>query len=178
MINEISVKPKPQNNIAKIVFLTTLALSMAAVIIYLAVDKYKGIFGFVAMLILVSAILIYTKYIAPVFYYDIMLDGDEIPIFVVRQSVGKRQTTLCRIALSDIASISHETREERRRHKTKKGVMKYNYAPTMLAPEVYRITTVGRYEKAEIVIEGTSEFISCLSEYVEEAKKIVIDEEE
>ncbi len=178
MIKEISVKPKPQNNIAKIVFSVTLALSLAAVIIYLSVDKYKGIFGFVAMLILVSAILIYTKYISPVFYYDIMLEGGEIPIFVVRQSVGKRQTTLCRIALSDIASISHETREERRKHKTQKGVMKYNYAPTMFPAEVYRITTAGKYERAEIVIEGTSEFIACLTEYVEEAKKIVIEEEE
>lgn len=171
MIKEFSVRPKPQNNIAKIVFFVTLMISGAGVATYLVIDKYRGVVGFLAMLVLVSAILIYTKYIAPAFYYDIMLGEGDVALFVVRQVVGKRQTTLCRIAISDIVSVTRETSVERRRHKTQKGVRRYNYAPTMFAPEVYRITTRGKYENAEILIECSEEFANLLIEYSKEAKE-------
>ncbi len=176
MIKEFSVKPKQQNNIAKIVFFVTLMVSAVGIATYLIIDKYKGIVGFAAMLVLVSAILIYTKYIAPVFYYDIMLDSGEIALFVVRQVVGKRQTTLCRILLSDILSVTHETSKERRCHKTPKNVRKYNYAPTMFPREVYRIVTRGKYENAEIVIECNEEFASLLTKYSKEAVEINTEE--
>ncbi len=176
MIKEFSVRPKPQNNVAKIVLLVALLVSGAGVATYLVIDKYKGIVGFCAMLVLVSAILIYTKYIAPMFYYDVMLDGGGTPLFVVRQVVGKRQSTLCRIELADIVSVTHETGEERRKHKTPKGVRRYNYAPTMLPKEVWRIEAKGKYESSEIIIEGTPEFAALLIEYSNEAREMSIEE--
>ncbi len=178
MIPELSTKAKAQNNNAKIVFLITFLLSVIAFVTYWIMEEYRGFVGLVAFLLLVSAILFYTKYISVEFYYDITRDSEDTPVFVVRQLVGKRETTLCRINLSDIVKIEKETKAERKAHKTEYGVIKYVYAPTLFPAVSYRMTVSNRYEKAEIIIEGTDEYIKALGEYAAEARKNRIDSEE
>ena len=95
-----------------------------------------------------------SKYLASVYYYDITKDVNGTPIFVVRQVMGKRESTLCRIDIADIVSVAHETADERRGHKTPAGYLKYVYTPTLAPKETSRLTVVGRYESAEIVIES------------------------
>ncbi|MBE6644951.1 MAG: hypothetical protein E7612_06200 [Ruminococcaceae bacterium] len=175
-IKDLTVHPKPQNNNAKVAFLITLLISAVGFAVYFVIEKYRGVVGMFALLTLVTAILFYTKYICPNFYYDITADSDGVPIFVVRQIIGKRQTTLCRIDLANIRALVSEVKEERRAHKTPSGYRKYVYAPTLLPPKVYRITVVGRYEKAEIIIECSDEFASYLSECVKEAENFAEEE--
>lgn len=177
MIKEFSVRPTPQNSNAKIAFSVTLALAAVGFIIYMIMDEYRALVGFIALLILVTAILIYTKYIAPVFCYDIMIDTEGTPLFVVRQIIGKRQSTFCRIALHEITSITREDKEQRRAHKTPRGTRRYTYAPTLFPSVTYRIASKTRYESAEIVIEGTEEFIALLDGYTKEARALYISEE-
>jgi hypothetical protein len=135
-------------------------------------DRYKGIVGTVGLFILVTAILIYTKYISPSFSYDVCPDTDDVPVFIVRQIIGKRITTLCRIELADIASVERETRDEAKKHKTPKEYRKYVYAPTLFPPEIYRLTVNSRYEKAEIIIEISDELCELLTSLIEEAKTL------
>ena len=177
MINEFSVHPKPQNNYAKLFSLLAMLLAVGCIILYSVIEHYKGVVGVVAMMFITTAVLIYTKYIAVDFYYDITFDSEGIPLFVVRQIIGRRQTTLCRIELWDIESVEHQTDKERRAHKTASGVRKYTYAPTVFPKENYLITT-GSYEKNEIVIECSQEFAELLSSYAKEAKEMRVDEEE
>lgn len=177
MIKELSFCPRPKNNYAKIIFLVTILVSATAFVTSFITDKYRGILGMFALMMLVTAIIFYTKYISPVFYYDITVDSENIPVFAVVKIVGRRQTTLCRIDLADIISIEHETKEERRNNKTPKGVRKYIYAPTMFPKEVYRLTVKNRYENAEIVIEGTKEFAEALKKYSSEARMLRAEEE-
>ena len=171
MIKEITVRPKPQNNNAKIAFLITLFISFVGFGVYFAMDRYRGFVGMFALFTLVTAILFYTKYIAPSFCYDLTTDSADNPIFVVRQITGKRQTTLCRIDIAEIRSIKKENKTEMRAHKTPVGYRKYVYAPTLFPPFVYRITVIGRYEKAELIIECTDEFAEYLLECVVEASQ-------
>ena len=180
MIKEISVRPKPQNKNAKIVFLATMFVFLALLATYIAVDKYKGIIGIVAIGFLSVSILVYTKYISPVFYYDITEDSEGTPVFVVRQIIGKRQQTLCRVDLADIKSAEIENREERKKHKTPGGVLKYNYGPTLNPDTVCRLSLANRYEKSEIIIEVSEEYLKTLLAYAEEARarRAELDEEE
>ncbi len=171
MINEISVKPKPQNNNAKIIFSITLIASALIFVTSMIIPVYKGIVGFVGMLGLVSSILIYTKYISPEFRYDVTFDRDERAVFIVRQLIGKRETTLCRIFLSDIVKLDRETREQQKGHKTEKGTALYNYNPTVMPDVVYRITALCEGERSEIVIELSDEIAQLFSSYVSEARK-------
>ena len=177
MIKEFSVHPKPSNKNAKIAFIVTFLISALGVAFYIMLDRYKGIVGLFAILMLTTSILIYTKFIAVELYYDITFDSEETPIFVVRQITGKRQTTLCRIALGDINSITHETKEEHKRHKTPSGVRKYVYAPTLFPKETYRISAKNRYESYELIIECSNEFAELITDYSKEAKLLVEDEE-
>ena len=170
MIEEFSVHPKPQNKNAKLLFLAVFLLSAVGFVTYFFMNQYRGIAGFIALMLLVTALLIYTKYISVEFYYDITKDSEGTPIFVVRQLIGKRQTTLCRISLWDILKIEKETASERRAHKTERNIVKYVYAPTLKPAVSYRITISNRYEKAEIIIEGTDEFIELLGKYSAEAR--------
>ena len=171
-MKELSVRAIPQNKNAKVAFLISFLLSALGFVTYGIVDRYKGIVGLVALMLLVTAILFYTKYISPVFFYDLTLDGDDNSVFVVRRVVGKRQSTFCRVDLADVVSVEHEEREEYKRHKTPAGLLKYVYAPSLFPKEIYRITVKGRYEKAEIIIEASEEFAEAIKEFASEARTL------
>ena len=177
MINEASLNPKPQNNNAKIAFLLAILISAIGFVTYFSIDRYRGIVGLFALFTLVTAILFYTKYISPEFHYDITHDSENTPIFVVRQIIGKRQTTLCRIDLSDIKEIRRVNKSERRAHKTPSGYRKYVYSPTLFPSEVFILTVIGRYERAEIIIEGDGGFVKLLEEGAAEARQALLSEE-
>ncbi len=170
MIKEITVSPKPQNKKARMLFFILMAVFLLLIVTYLLVDKYKGVIGLVAIGFLTIGLLIYTKYIAPKFYYDITFDCDNTPIFVVRRIVGKRQETLARLDLADIVKVERETRDERKKHKTPAGVLKYNYCPTLDPDSSARLTVRSRYERAEINIEVSNEFLAYLFECTNEAR--------
>ena len=126
---------------------------------------------------LTTAIFIYTKYVSVDFYYDVIVDEVEEPLLVVRQQIGKRTVTLCRVPLADIVSVTKETKEERRAHKRERGVGLYLYSPT-LSPDVsYRIFVSNRYERSEVVLEGSDEFFSKIKELSAEARALRMDEE-
>ena len=172
MIKAFSSRPKPKNNNAKIAFGIALLISAVGFGFYLFMERYRGIVGTAAMFVLITAILIYTKYIAPSFVYDVGVDSDNNPIFVVRQVIGKRITTLCRIDLADVTDVKNENREEMRAHKTPKDFKKYVYAPTMFPQDIYRITVRSRYEKSEILIEITDELANLFVSYVKQAREL------
>ena len=178
MINESTVRPKPQNNNAKIAFLVTMLLFLIGVASYMFMEKYKGIIALVAICFLTSSILFYTKYLAPIFFYDILLDSEGVPLFVVRQRVGKREVTLARIEIANIKEVKIESREERKKHKTEGGVLKYNYGPTLNPNTVCRLFHKSRYEKSEILIEVSEEYAEMLRSYSKIAGEMRIDDEE
>ena len=176
MIKELTVSPKPQNKKAKILFLITLLVSFVGFAVYFSIERFRGVVGMFALFSLVTAILFYTKYIAPKFYYDITFDAENTPIFVVRQVTGKRQTTLSRIDLFNVKRIEKETKEITRSHKTPTGFRRYVYAPTLAPSLIYRITVIGRYEKAEIIIECSDEFADYLKSAVAETAENYVEE--
>lgn len=169
MIKEFSVKPKPSNNKARTVFIFCMLAAFVLITLSTLIPLYKGIVSLIGILLLSVALMLYAKYIAPIYFYDITFDSEGIPLFVVRQQTGKRYTTLCRIALHEIVKIEKQSREERRAHKTPYEMKKYSYLPTFDPAEVYRLTTSGRYERAEILIESSDGFADLLASYVAEA---------
>ncbi len=184
MIREISVHPKPTNNKAKISFYTFLTLFVFGTAVYfvmrtLEVEK-SGLIGFIPLVSVTVAIFFYNKYLGSKYYYDVVIDSEGTPLFVIRQIVGKRASTLCRIALSDIVKVERETAEERKAHKTPTDYRKYIYVPTFKPETTYRIISRSRYEKSEIVIECSDEFAETIGAYAAEARAnaIRMDEED
>ena len=178
MINEISVKVKSTNNKARITFYITFVISIVIFAVSFLIDRFSGVVGNVGLILIAASILIYTKYVAPVYYYDIMHDSSGKAVFVVRVVTGKRQSTFCRIGLSEIVKIEREDIAARRAHKTPHGVRKYSYVPTLSPDVTHRIYTRSRYERAEIIIEASDEFVALLSEYSIAARLEEIDEED
>jgi len=178
VIKESISHPKASNNKAKIAFLVNMLLFLVGFASYIALDKYKGIVALAAICFLTSAILFYTKYLVPVFSYEVMIDTEGTPLFIVRQRIGKREVTLARIEIADIADAKIETREERKKHKTPGGVLKYNYGPTLNPDTVCRIFHSSRYEKSEILIEVSEEYAKMILSYAEIAREMRKDDEE
>lgn len=178
MISPFSVKPKPQNNYSKGFVIGLLACAAGLCILYLSIEKYKGIVGMLVIGFITAAVLIYTKYVAPIYFYDLTFDSENKPVFVVRQRTGRRESTLCRVDLCNIKRVEKETAEQRRSHKTERGYLKYIYTPTMFPEVTYRLTVSSRYEKAEIVIEITNELAEALAAFAKEAQELYIDDEE
>lgn len=178
MIKESTVRPKPQNNNAKIALLVAIFFSVGGILAYAFAEKYKGVIGLVALCFITTSILFYTKYIAPIFFYDVIIDSEGTPLFVVRQRTGKREITLARVEFADIKDAKIESREERRKHKTAGGVLKYNYGPTMNPKNSCRLFIKSRYENAEILIEVSEEYKDMLLSYAKIAREMRIEEDE
>lgn len=176
MIREFSVRPKPSNKKARTLFITCSVLAFALVTLSTLIPLYRGLVSMAGVILLTLALAFYTKYILPIYFYDIFIDSDGTPLFVVRQQTGKRQTTLCRIPLYEIVRVERQSRQQRREHKTPYEVKKYAYLPTLDPDEIYRITTSGRHERAEILIESSEEFARILSAYSAEAREQRSDE--
>ena len=178
MIRDFSVTPKPQNSKSKILMVSFFVIAIAFLVASLFMDSYRGVVAMGALFSVTLGVLVYTKYVSVVFHYDILAEDMDEPLFVVRQTVGKRNVTLARIAFKDIVKIEKETLSERRAHKTERTVMKYVFTPT-LAPDVsYRIYLNSRIEKAELIIEGSDEFAEMLRGIAAEARLTYGEEEE
>ena len=177
MIREFSAKVKASNNKAQRLFVLCMLLAFLFLTVSMLIPLYRGVVSMVGFGLLVGAITIYTKYVSPIFYYDITFDSEGVALFVVRQMIGKRQTTLCRIGLFEVVKIEKEGAQERKAHKTPMGFIKYSYVPTLFPETTYRLTTMTRYEKSEIIIEANEEFISLLRTYVSEARENYSDDE-
>ena len=172
MIIEFSVKTKSTNNKARAAFITCMALAFLIMMISTLIPLYKGLVSLVGMALLVAAITLYTKYLACTYFYDITFDSNGTPLFVVRQLVGKRETTLCNIPLADVIRVEKEDREARAAHKTPSGMRKYSYLPTLSPDVIYRLTTSGAYENAEIIIEANEHFAEVIRANAEEARSM------
>ena len=179
MINPLQIRLRPTNNKARVAFYV---FGLCAVISFAAYYLMNGaerssLVGLLGLALLTVALTFYTKYISAVYYYEIMLDSAGTPLFLVKQTVGKRVSALCRIALYEIKSIERTTPAERKTHTTPNDHRKYNYVPTFMPDVTYRLTTASRYERAEIYIEISDEFAETLNAYVAEAKALVAEEE-
>ena len=170
MIKELSVHVKPKGNKGKLLFTALMLVAATVVLVSMFIERYKGVVGLVGMIAIVIATWIYTRYIAVEYYYDVTFDSSGEPIFIVRQIIGKRQSTLSRISLADIVDVTLQDAAERKAHKTPRDTRRYVYVPTVFSERVCRITTKNRYEKAEVLIEVSDEFASLLRSYAEEAR--------
>lgn len=177
-MSDFSAQPKAQNQNSKIFMYIFFALALVTAVLSIILPVYRGVVGMVTLGCLTTAILMYTKYVSVKFYYDVMVTGLDEPLLVVRQAVGKRNVTLARVALADIISITRETREERRQHKRDKGVLLYNYGPTMSPSVTYRLQVRNPIERADIVLEGSDEFFEKIKEYASLARKSREDSEQ
>ena len=178
MITDFSAQPKPQNNNAKILMWVFFGVSAVAFVVSAIIPIYKGVVGAICLGAIVTAILMYTKYVSVKFYYDIIATGVSEPLFVVRQLVGKREVTLARIALADITDIQHETKAERNAHKRDYTTNLYVYAPTLSPAVSYRMYVHSYTEKSELVLEGSDEFFKKILEFSAEAREMrALDDE-
>ena len=90
MISEFSVYAKPTNNKAKLTFWVLVALASASFAGYVVMSQFKinksGLVGFLALILIVAAVFIYTKYVSPKTYYDVTHDSDGTAVFVIERS--------------------------------------------------------------------------------------------
>lgn len=178
----MQLRLKPTNKKAKVAFSVLGACALIAFVAYYymrnnAIDK-ASLVGLLGLVFLTASLTFYTKYMSAVYYYEIMHDAAGTPLFIVKQAVGKRISTLCRIALYEIIKIERTEPGERKAHKTADGHRKYSYIPTFMPNITYRLTVKSRYEKSEIYIEISDEFAEVLKGYTEEARASVTDEDE
>ncbi len=177
MITEYTYSPRQKNDKPKQLIIALLFAAAAFAVLYIALPSYKGVVGLVALVAITAAVFLYTKYISSEYFYDIILGEDGAPLFVVRQKTGKRESTMCRIELSRVLSLTPMTKEERAAHKTEAGYVRYVYTPTMSPELTYFINVASRYEKAEIIIEADGEFIAMLERAIAYARENFPDEE-
>ena len=183
MINDLQIRLKPTNNKARAAVLVLGACAAIAFFAYYYMRDHgiekSSLVGFLGLVLLTASLTFYQKYMSSVYYYEIMHDDSGVPLFLVKQIIGKRGSTLCRIVLYEIKNIERTTPKSRKVYKTPSDVRKYRYIPTFMPNVTYRLTTASRYERAEVYIEISDEFAEMLRGYVDEAISTrSLDEEE
>ena len=172
MIRDFSIHAKPASHKAKVVFTALMLTAAAVVVVSMLLESYRGVVGMIGMFIVVAATWIYTRHIAADYYYDLITYSDDEPTLVVRQIIGKRQSTLSRVCLADIVSAEMEDASTRRAHKTAQGTRKYFYTPTMFPERTCRLTVESRYERSEIILEISDEICALIREFSDEAREL------
>lgn len=172
MIREFAVRPVPKNKNARTLFFVLLGGAAVGMIVSYFMNSYKGIVQLLALILLVAAVTVYTRYIGSVYSYEVSFDSDGTPIFVVCQLSGRRRTSLCRVDLADVLSIDALTAEQYRAYKTEQGVKRYNYTPTLYPPEVHILKVRGRHERADVLLEISAECREALLAYAAEAREM------
>ena len=178
MITDFSAQPKPQNKKARNVMIFFFAVAVFAFVIMNIVGQYRGAIGMVCVGALTTGTLMYTKYLSVRFYYDIIATGVDEPLFVVRQMTGKREVTLCRVALADIERVQKESAAERRAHKKEKTTALFVYGPTLFPEVSYRMYVKSGPDRSELILEGSDEFFDKIVEFAAEARELRTDDEE
>lgn len=172
MIREFAVRPMPKNQNARRLFFILLGAAVATVAISYFLPSHKGIVQLASLILLVSAVLIYTRYLGSTYSYEVAHDTEGTPIFLVTQLTGKRRTALCRVNLADIQSIEVLTGAQYRAYKPEVGIKKYNYTPTLHPDEVHLMQVRSRTENAVVFLELSEEYRSMLLSFIEEAKAL------
>ena len=172
MISSFSAHPKAQNKNAKILMSIFFVVAFLALIVSMLMTRYTWVASMVVLASLTTAILVYTKYVSVDFYYDVITDDVDEPLLVVRQQIGKRTVTLCRVPLADIMTVTKENKEERKSHKREHGVGLYVYSPTLSPSVSYRIFVSNRYERSEVILEGSDDFFAKIKELSQEARRM------
>lgn len=175
-MRDFKICPKPQNRNAQYLFVSVLIAGAVAFGVSFVFDSRRGLLQLLAVCFLVTAVFVYTKYIGVSYVYEMTEDADGTPVFVICQRTGKRISTLCRVSLCDVTAIEKLTGDERRERKVRQGFVRYVYTPTLFPDTVYLMTSAGRYESSEIVLEGTDEFADMLRRAVAEAKERIAED--
>ena len=170
MMQEFSVRPVPKNQNARRLFFILLGSAAALVAVSYLMSSYRGIVQLFALILLVASVMIYARYIGSYYTYDLTVDSDGTPIFVVCQYSGKRRSSLCRVDLADITDIKSLTAEQYRAYKTEAGVKRYNYTPTLNPPEVHLLKVRSHSEKADVLLEISAEYCEALLSYAQQAR--------
>lgn len=166
---EFTLHVKPSNKNASYVIAAALVSAAASVGVCFFIDRYRGIFGLIAMIFFTVAILFYTKYSAAEYTYDLTSDSEGMPILVIKSRTGRRITTLLRLDLYAVRKIERLTQSELKGKKSDTGVLKYTYTPSFLPSEVIFLTVRSHYERADVIIEAPREFEEILAASVENA---------
>lgn len=175
---EISLHAKPSNKNASIITAASIISAAACIGVCFFIERYKGIFGILAMIFFTVAIVFYTKYTAAEYIYDLSTDGEGYPLFIVRSRTGNRITTHLRLDLYSIRRVERLSQAELKGRKTDTGVLKYTYTPSFLPCEVVLLTVRSRYERADVVIEAPTEFSALLAENAKRAAEQFTESEE
>ena len=172
MISEISLRPVAKNKNARMLFFVLLGAAAASVAVSYLVNAYKGIIQLGSLILLVAAVMVYTRYIGAAYLYEVTFDTEGTPVFVVSQLSGKRRSALCRVDLADIAEILRLSGEEYRAYKPEAGMKRYNYTPTLWPDEVHCMKVRARAESADVFLELSAECCDMLLSYAAEARAL------
>ena len=96
MITELSVSPRPANKSAVITFGALLFSAAITTVLYLTAERFRGVIGLLAIAFITAAVLIYTRYIAVKYYYDVTFDSSSPVIEESRM----QQSVLARLPIS------------------------------------------------------------------------------
>lgn len=178
MIREFSVRPVPKNQNARTLFFALLGSAAVAVVASYFLSSYKGIVQLGALILLVAAVTIYTRYVGAFYTYEVATDGEGTPVFVVNQTSGKRRTALCRLDLADIVDIKALTSADYRTYKPEAGIKRYNYMPTLGPTEMHLMKVRSVRESADVFLELSEEYKTLLLSYAAEARSLRVAEAE
>lgn len=167
MVSEFSVHAVPSNKKALSVVRGAIISSALCLIACFFIRSYQGIVSIVAVAFAAVAILFYTKYVTAEYIYEIINDHDGTALFVVRMRTGRRESTMLRLPLYSITSLSRECGEQMRKQKPDAKIPLYNYCPSFRPDSTVKISFRSRYDSADVYVEISDELCAHLSSLAE-----------
>ena len=151
-------------------FFTLVFISALLVLVSMSIEKYAGVVSLLAVASLTATCMVYLRYIVSDYMYSVSEGSDENAFLIFSKVVGKKQSVMGNIPLYSILSIQKFTKEALKDYKTDKKYKRYNFAPSLYPEVIYIIKANNGGQYFEILIEGSDDFSSRLTEYANIAK--------
>lgn len=157
MYNEISMTVRSQTKASRYLLIGLIGTALMLIGIAFVFIEYSRYAWVLALCFIMMSIYVYNRYVGSEYTYMISVDSGS-PTFTVNMRVGKTIKTLARIDVYSINEVRCLSGRDLRRFKSKRGVTKYPYYPTINPDRVYLISTRSADESADLIIEVSDEF--------------------
>ncbi len=159
---------------AALFFCALVIVGMVLFMFSSAVPRFPALFQFGGVLLITAGVYVATRYVAVSFIYTVQSRGEDEtdPMFLdfcVTKVQGNRSWDLCRLALSDLVSV---TAEDGSKKKDGKPVAIYNYCDTLFSKERTRLLFADGEELFAIVIDADSAFIEAVRRERERIRRL------
>ncbi len=177
-IIDFTFRPKTDGKRPLPTVLLIAALSAVLIVVSANIPMYKGVVSLVALVGICASLYLAMRYIMSDFIYSVYSADERTPAsLMIYRAMGRRESLMYRIDLSDIREIRLVNKNDKTAHATNRNTVKLNFHPSFNPDSYYLLIAKTADSEIEVKLDITPEVRERLLSYAEIARTMEREEE-